>query len=139
MPTETKSRSRRQHFKTIDEYIGTFSKDVQVILEEMRQRIRKAAPEAKEAISYQMPAFKLNGNLVYFAAYEHHIGFYPTSSGIAAFKKELSPYKWSKGAVQFPLDKPIPYDLVTKIVEFRVKENLNKKATKAVAATRKTA
>lgn len=139
MPTQNKSRYSRQHFKTIDEYIKTFPKEVQAILEELRQTIRKAAPEAVETISYQMPAFKLNGNLVYFAAYEHHIGFYPTSSGISSFKKELAPYKSSKGAVQFPLDKPIPFDLVTKIVEFRMKENLRKKATKAVAGARRTA
>jgi len=89
--------------------------------------MREAAPEAVEVISYQMPAFKLNGILVYFAAFKNHIGFYPTSSGIEQFKKELSPYKWSKGAVQFPLDKPIPFALVKKIVIFRVKENLRRK------------
>jgi uncharacterized protein YdhG (YjbR/CyaY superfamily) len=93
----------------------------------MRQTIRKAAPEAIEAISYQMPAFKLNGNLVYFAAFKNHIGFYPTPSGIESFTEELSPYAKGKGSVQFPLDKPIPYDLVEKIVLFRVKENLAKK------------
>jgi len=93
----------------------------------MRQTIHQAAPEAVETISYQMPAFKLNGVLVYFAAMKNHIGFYPTSSGVAAFKKELSPYKTSKGAVQFPLKSPIPYDLVTKIVKFRVQEDLAKK------------
>jgi len=92
----------------------------------MRQTIRKAAPEAVEAISYGIPTFKLNGNLVHFAAFRKHIGFYPTSSGIRAFKKEISTYKWSKGSVQFPIDKPIPYDLVKKIVRFRVKENLKK-------------
>jgi uncharacterized protein YdhG (YjbR/CyaY superfamily) len=114
-------------YKTIDEYIKTFPVDVQNILEKMRQTIRKAAPEAIETISYQMPAFKLNGNLVYFAAHKNHIGFYPTSSGIEAFKNELSPYVWSKGAVQFPTNKPIPYDLVSRIVQFRVKENLAKR------------
>jgi len=93
----------------------------------MRRTIRKAAPEATEAISYQIPTFKLNGNLVHFAAFKNHVGFFPTSSGIAAFKKELSPYKGSKGSVQFPKDKPIPYDLVKRITEFRVKENLKKK------------
>ncbi|MGI0029855.1 MAG: iron chaperone [Nitrososphaera sp.] len=108
----------------MDEYIKTFPKDVQGILEKMRQTIRKVAPEATEAISYQMPTFKLNGkNLVHFAAFKNHIGFYPIPSGIEAFKKELSPYKQGKGSVQFPIDRPIPYDLVKKIVIFRVKEN----------------
>lgn len=88
--------------------------------------IHEAAPEAKEAISYQIPAFQLNGNLVYFAAYKNHIGFYPTSSGIDAFKDELSPYKSAKGSVQFPIDRPVPYSLVKKIVLFRVQENLKK-------------
>jgi uncharacterized protein YdhG (YjbR/CyaY superfamily) len=117
----------KTQYKTIDEYIQTFPMNIQIILEKMRQTIRKAAPEAVEVISYQMPAFKLNGNLVYFAAFKNHIGFYPNSSGIEFFEKELSPYKTSKGAVQFPLDKPIPYYLVEKIVLFRVKENLAKK------------
>ena len=93
----------------------------------MRQTIKKAAPEAVEAISYQMPTFKLNGkNLVYFAAFKNHIGFYPIPSGIEAFKKELSSYKQGKGSVQFPIEKPIPYDLVKEIVIFRMKENLEK-------------
>jgi uncharacterized protein YdhG (YjbR/CyaY superfamily) len=114
-------------FKTIDEYIETFPKDVQSILEKMRQTIRKAAPEAVEAISYQMPTFKLNGrNLVHFAAFKNHIGFYPIPSGIEAFKEELSSYRQGKGSVQFPMDKPIPYDLVEKIVKYRVTENLDK-------------
>lgn len=89
----------------------------------MRQTIRESAPEAEEAISYRIPTFKLNVNLVHFAAFKNHVGFYPTSSGIEAFKKELSKYKGAKGSVQFPIDKPIPYDLVRKIVEYRVKEN----------------
>ena len=118
---------RKEQFKTIDGYIKTFPKDVRFILEKMRQTIRKAAPEAVEAISYQIPTFKLNGNLVHFAAFKKHIGFYPTSSGIEAFKKELSPYKGGRGSVQFPIDKPIPYDLVRKITMFRVKENSKKK------------
>ena len=117
----------KQQYSTIDEYINIFPPDIRTILEKMRQTIKKAAPGAAETISYQMPAFRLNGNLVYFAAFKNHIGFYPTSSGIEAFKTEISQYKWSKGAVQFPLDKPIPYDLVEKIVKFRVKENLAKK------------
>jgi uncharacterized protein YdhG (YjbR/CyaY superfamily) len=109
---------------TIDEYIKTFPENVQAILEKMRQTIRKAAPDAVEAISYQMPTFKLNGkNLVHFAAFKNHVGFYPIPSGIEAFKKELSPYTQGKGSVQFPLDKPIPYSLVKKIVVFRAKEN----------------
>jgi uncharacterized protein YdhG (YjbR/CyaY superfamily) len=117
----------RKKFGTIDEYIKTFPPDVQKILERLRQTIRKAVPEAEEVISYQMPAFKLKGNLVYFAAFKKHIGFFPTASGVAAFKKELSDYATSPGTVQFPLDKPIPDDLVTKIVLFRKKENLAKK------------
>ena len=111
-------------FKTMDEYIKTFPNDVSCILEKMRQTIQKAAPEAVEAISYQMPTFKLNGkNLVHFAAFKNHIGFYPIPSGIKAFKKELAPYKQGKGSVQFPIDKAVPSDLVRKIVIFRVKEN----------------
>jgi uncharacterized protein YdhG (YjbR/CyaY superfamily) len=118
----------KKQIETIDEYIKTFPADVQVILEKMRKTIRNAAPKAVEAISYRMPAFTLNGYLVFFAAFKHHIGFYPTPSGIEAFKKELSAYKWAKGSVQFPLDKPIPYKLVEKIVIFRVKENTKKKS-----------
>lgn len=122
----------RRQFGTMDEYIKTFPSDVQSILEKMRQTIRRAAPEAVEAISYQMPTFKLNSrNLVHFAAFKSHIGFYPVPSGIEAFKKELTPYKQGKGSVQFPLDKPIPYDLVEKIVKYRVKENLNEKKVNA--------
>ena len=117
-----------KRFKTMDEYIKSFPEDVQGVLEKMRQTIQKVAPEATEAISYQMPTFKLNGkNLVHFAAWKNHIGFYPTPSGTEAFKKELSRYKGAKGSVQFPLGEPIPYDLVKKIVIFRMKENLEKK------------
>jgi uncharacterized protein YdhG (YjbR/CyaY superfamily) len=120
--------SSKKQFRTIDEYIETFPKDVQPILEKVRQTIRKAAPKAVEAISYQMPTFKLNGKgLVYFAGYKSHIGFYPIPSGVEAFKKELSKYKQGKGSVQFPLDEPVPYDLVTRIVQFRVKEQPAKK------------
>jgi len=122
--------TRKKMFKTIDEYIATFPRNVQSILEELRQAIRDSAPEAEEAISYQIPTFKLNGNLVHFAAFRNHIGFYPTPSGIEAFKEELSDYKVSKGTVRFPMDKPIPFDLVRKIVIYRVKENLNKKKTR---------
>ena len=115
----------RKQFKTIDEYIEAFPTNVQNILEKMRKTIRKAAPEAIEVISYQMPTFKLNGkNLVHFAAFKNHIGFYPIPTGIKAFKEELSQYKQGKGSVQFPIDKPIPYDLVEKVVKYRVKENL---------------
>ncbi len=115
-------------FKTIDEYIATFPKHVQSILQELRQVIKEVAPEAEEGISYQMPAFKLNGYLVYFAAWKNHIGFYgATNSAIELFKDELSGYEISKGTIKFPLDKPIPFDLVRKIVKYRVKENLSKK------------
>jgi uncharacterized protein YdhG (YjbR/CyaY superfamily) len=114
-------------FKTIDEYIATFPKNVQSILEELRQTIRDSAPNAEEAISYQMPTFKLNGNLVYFAAFKNHIGFYPTSSAIEAFKEELSDYEVTKGTVRFPMNKPIPLGIVKKMVKYRVKENLGEK------------
>ena len=119
--------SDKRPFKTIDEYIRTFPKDVQTILEKMRKTIREAAPGAVETISYQMPTFKLNGKgLVYFAAFKNHIGFYPIPSGVEAFEKELSSYKQGKGSVQFPIDQPVPYDLVRRIVTFRVNENLGK-------------
>jgi uncharacterized protein YdhG (YjbR/CyaY superfamily) len=117
----------KAEYKTINEYIQTFPVEIQIILGKLRQTIRKAAPEALEAISYQMPAFKLNGNMVYFAAFKKHIGFFPTPSGVEAFKKELASYVTSKGTIQFPLNKPIPYDLVEKIVLFRVKEQLARK------------
>ena len=117
---------RKEKFQSIDEYIKTFPENVQVILEKIRQTIRKAAPETVEAISYGIPTFKLKGkDLVYFAAWKNHIGFYPMPSAAKAFKKELSEYKQGKGSVQFPLDKPIPYDLVKNIVTFRVKESLS--------------
>jgi uncharacterized protein YdhG (YjbR/CyaY superfamily) len=112
--------------KDIDSYIAIFPQDIQVILEKLRKTIREAAPEATETISYQMPTFRLNGNLVHFAAYENHIGFYPAPSGITAFKNEISVYKNAKGSVQFPLKEPLPFDLITKIVKFRVSENLKK-------------
>ena len=113
-------------FVSIDEYIAAFPEEIQKILEELRATIKAAAPEAQEKISYQMPAFALKGNLVYFAAYKNHIGFYPTASGIQAFKKELSVYEGAKGTVRFPIDKPLPLDLIRKIVKFRVAENLKK-------------
>lgn len=105
-------------------YIHGFPKDTQKLLEQLRATIIKAAPAAEEIISYQMPAYKYNGMLVYFAGYKNHIGFYPGASGIKNFKEDIAVYKNSKGAVQFPLDKPLPLKLITKIVKFRVKENL---------------
>jgi len=123
--------TKRKVPKTIDEYIADFPKDVREILEMIRKTIHEAAPEAEEAISYQMPAFKLHGNLVYFAAFKKHIGFYPIPSGVKKFKAELSMYEQGKGSVQFPLDRPIPYDLIRRIVKFRVEENLKKAAQKS--------
>jgi uncharacterized protein YdhG (YjbR/CyaY superfamily) len=116
--------------KTIDEYITGFPEDVQVILQKIRQTIKAAAPNAEEAISYQMPTFKLKGNLVHFAAFKNHIGFYPVPSGIEQFKEELAVFKQGKGSVQFPLDKPMPYDLIRRIVVFRVEEALAHAAAK---------
>jgi len=117
----------KKEFTTIDEYINTFPEDVQVILEQIRQTIREAAPGAVETISYRMPAFTLNGRiLVYFAAWKNHIGFYPTPSAMEAFGKELSRYKRAKGSIQFPLDEPVPLDLIAGIVTYRVKENRGK-------------
>ncbi len=115
---------------TIDEYIAGFPPDVQAILNKIRATIRKAAPGAEETIKYRMPTFTLNGNLVYFAAFKSHIGFYPVPTGIEKFKQELSVYEGGKGSIQFPLDKPIPYGLIGRIVKFRVKENLSKAAKK---------
>ncbi len=117
---------------TVDEYIGAFPKEVQPLLNQLRQTIKKAAPNAEEVISYAMPAYKLNGVLVYFAGYKNHIGFYATPTGHKAFKKELSKYKEGKGSVQFPIDKPLPVSLITKIVKFRVKQNTEKLKTKNV-------
>ncbi len=110
--------------RNIDEYIDGFPDDVQDILEKIRITIQKAAPDAEEAISYQMPTFRLNGYLVYFAAYKEHIGLYPAPRGDKEFKEELGCYEGGKGTIRFPLDKPIPYDLIRRIVKFRVKENL---------------
>ena len=121
--------SRRQ-FKTMDEYINTFPEDVRTILNELRQTIKIAAPEAQETINYQMPTFTLHGNLVHFGAFKDHIGFYPTPTGIEAFKKELAPYKGAKGSVQFPIDQPLPLPLIRRIVEYRVKENVERKQKK---------
>ncbi|URC12440.1 iron chaperone [Flavobacterium sp. B183] len=112
--------------ENIDEYIGAFPNDVQEILERIRMTVQNAAPDAKEKISYSMPAFEQNGIVVYFAAFKNHIGLYALPSGHDAFKEELSKYKSGKGSVQFPLNQPMPYDLITEIVKFRVKENLEK-------------
>lgn len=113
-------------YKDMDEYISNFSKNVQAVLKKFRQEIHKTAPKATEAISYGIPTFKLNGNLVHFAGWEHHLGFYPGPEAIEVFQKELSKYKLSRGTVQFPPDKPIPYGLIKKIVKFKVKKNTPK-------------
>ncbi len=115
-------------FKDIDKYIAVQTPEVQILLGQMRQTIKKAAPEAEEIISYNMPAFKYYGMLVYFAAYKNHIGFYATPTGHSEFAAELSVYKQGKGSVQFPLNQPLPLDLISRIVQFRVKENLKKKS-----------
>ena len=116
--------------QNVDEYIAGFPEDVKAKLEMLRATIRQAAPDAQEKISYQMPTFFLEGNLVHFAAYKNHIGFYPSPSGIEHFKERLSVYKGAKGSVQFPLDKPIPFELVGEITAFRVQENLAKASAK---------
>ena len=116
--------------KDIDEYIAGFPPDVQKILEKIRLTIRKAAPGAEEIIKYQIPTFTLKGNLVHFAAFKKHIGFYPAPTGIEKFKNELSVYERAKGSVKFPLDRPIPFNLISKIVKFRVKENLERAEAK---------
>lgn len=107
----------------IDDYISEFEPEIQERLKEIRRVIQAAAPNATEAFSYQMPTFVFHGNLVHFAAFKNHIGFYPAPSGIEAFKDEIAVYKWAKGSVQFPLDQPIPFDLIRRIVLFRVEEN----------------
>ncbi|HKB42747.1 MAG TPA: DUF1801 domain-containing protein [Chitinophagaceae bacterium] len=117
-------------FKTVDEYLSAVPANTKSILKKLRKTIKQAAPQAEELISYNMPAFKLNGMLVYYAAYKDHIGFYPTPSGIEAFKKELSDYEGAKGSVKFPIARPFPFDLISKIVKFRVGENLGKAGSK---------
>jgi uncharacterized protein YdhG (YjbR/CyaY superfamily) len=117
--------------RNIDDYIAGFPEDIQAILEQIRTTIRRAAPNAEETIKYRTPTFTLKGNLVHFAAFKKHIGFFPTPTGIEKYKKELSVYYGAKGSVQFPLDKPIPYSLIGKIVKFRVKENLERAEAKA--------
>jgi uncharacterized protein YdhG (YjbR/CyaY superfamily) len=111
----------------INAYIAEFPESTQTTLEKIRETIQQAAPEAKEAIKYGMPTFILNGNLVHFAAYKNHIGFYPAPSGIDPFIDELEVYRTGKGTIQFPVDKPIPFDLITKVVKFRAQENLGKR------------
>jgi uncharacterized protein YdhG (YjbR/CyaY superfamily) len=116
--------------ENIDDYIAGFPKDIQNKLKDLRATIKKAAPKAEEKISYAMPTFALHGNLVHFAAFKNHIGFYPAPRAIEEFKKELAGYEGSKGTVQFPLDKPLPLALIAKMVKYRVAQNLEKAATK---------
>lgn len=117
----------KNNYKSVDEYILTFHEETQIILRKIREVILKYSEGAVESISYGMPAYKLNGKpLVYFAGYKNHIGFYATPTGHSKFSKELSKYKQGKGSVQFPINQPIPLDLIKRIVEFRVKENFNK-------------
>lgn len=117
--------------KDIDSFIAQFPIATQKLMNQVRATIQKAAPEAKETIKYGIPTFELAGNLVHFSAYEHHIGFYPGAAGIASFQKEISKYKFAKGSVQFPLNQPIPFDLITKITLFRVEQNKAKAASKS--------
>ena len=124
------AKAKTKIVKTVDDYIAGFEPAIQQRLAQLRQTIKKAAPDAEELIAYMMPAYKLNGPLVYFAGYKNHIGFYATPNGHEAFKKELSVYKQGKGSVQFPLDEPLPLSLVTKIVTFRVKQNQEKEKLK---------
>ena len=119
-----------QKFDSVDEYIGSFPEHIRVRLEEIRQLIKGLIPQAQEKISYQMPAFDLNGIVVWYAGYSKHIGFYPGADGIAAFRSELSGYKNAKGSVQFPLDKPLPVELISKMTRFRAEGNLKKKDKK---------
>ena len=123
--------NKKVGFVSIDEYIATFPEDIQKILEELRATVKAAAPEAEEKISYQMPTFFLKGNLVHFAAFKNHIGLYPTPSGTQAFKRELSSYQGAKGSIKFPIDEPLPLELIRKIVEFRVAENLKNSESKS--------
>lgn len=127
----------KSHISTIDDYIASFPPNVQKILQDIRATIKAAAPAASEKIAYEMPAFHLNRNLVFFAAYKNHIGFYPSANALEVFSKELSGFKSSKGAVQFPIDKPIPLDLIRSIVEFRVLQNIQHAADKAVQKRKK--
>lgn len=115
--------NKTKKISSIDEYIKMYPQDIQALLQQMRDIIHKAAPAATEAISYGLATFKLNGNLVHFGAFKNHIGFYPTPSGIVSFQKELAKYVMTKGSIHFPLDKPLPVDLITKIVMYRLKQN----------------
>ena len=119
--------------QSIDEYIALFPRDVQALLRQVRTTVKKAAPDAEEAIKYRIPTFVLNGNLVHFAAFKHHIGFYPAPSGVEAFKQELSRYEGAKGSVQFPIDQPMPVKLIEKIVKFRAQEARGKSAARKKA------
>jgi uncharacterized protein YdhG (YjbR/CyaY superfamily) len=123
-------KMKEKTITTIDEYIEQSPENIQQALKNIRKVIKESAPNAGERISYKMPAFYLEGNLVYFAAFKNHIGFYPVPSGINKFEQELSVYKQGKGSIQFPLDQPIPYKLISKIVKYRVKENLEKAKAK---------
>ena len=126
----TPLKSKKAGFTSIDEYIATFPEDTQKILEEIRATIKAAAPEAEEKISYQMPTFFLKGNLIHFAAFKNHIGIYPTPSGTQAFKDEISRYQGAKGSIRLPIDEPMPLELISRIVKFRVAENLTKAKSK---------
>lgn len=121
---------KKAKVESVDEYISQFPAEIQEILQKLRKVIKEAAPDAVEKISYQMPTFALSGNLVHYAAFKNHIGFYPAPSGIEAFKEELSGYKGAKGSVQFPLNQELPYELISRIVQFRAAENKEKAATK---------
>ncbi|MCK9207496.1 MAG: DUF1801 domain-containing protein [Salinivirgaceae bacterium] len=121
----------------VDTYISAFPPEVQALLEQVRATIKQNAPDADETISYQMPTYVYHGNLVHFAGYKNHIGFYPVPSGIEAFKKELLVYKGAKGSVQFPLNQPMPLELIAKIVRFRVAENKKKAQMKKEAKASK--
>lgn len=130
---------KNKSYTTVDEYIANYPDGVQAMLQQVRKAIRQAAPEAVESVSYMMPAYKLNGRpLVYFGGYAHHIGFYAVPTGIAAFKRELAGYKTSKGAVQFPLDEPMPLDLITRMVKYRVRENMEKGMKKSTYGSKST-
>jgi uncharacterized protein YdhG (YjbR/CyaY superfamily) len=120
--------SNKAGFTTIDEYIAAFPEPIQELLQAIRATVKAAAPDATEKISYQMPTFEQKGNLVYFGASKNHIGFYPTPGAIEAFKDELAVYNGAKGSVQFPFDQPLPLELISKIVKFRVETNLKKAA-----------
>ena len=122
---------KKTGFRSIDEYIAALPEEIQTILQEIRATVRAAAPDAEEKISYQMPTFYLKGNLVHFAAFKNHIGFYPTPSGVEAFKEEIARYQGAKGSIRFPLDEPMPLDLITRIVKMRAAENLKKAELKS--------